>query len=68
MGRGKDVSESVAKSPRAEIGREEKRGISTIRFLRFDSTGAFATDSDTAPPRVPAGAGAGRTAAATGAP
>ena len=46
-GRGGSVSESVAKALRGGIGREEKRGISTILFRCSGSIGAFATDSDT---------------------
>ena len=44
--RGGGVSESVAKAPRAGIGREKKRGISTILFRRSGAIGAFATDLD----------------------
>ena len=43
---GGGVSESVAKAPRARIGREKKRGISTILFRCFGGIRAFATDSD----------------------
>ena len=43
---GGGVSESVAKAPRAGIGREKKRGIPTIPFARLGSIRAFATDSD----------------------
>ena len=44
--RGGIVSESVAKASRAGIGREKKRGISTILFRCFGGIRAFATDSD----------------------
>mgnify|MGYP000990613220 CR=1 FL=1 len=44
--RGGGVSKSVAKAPRAGIGREEKRGISMILLARFGAIGAFATDLD----------------------
>ena len=45
-GQGDDLSKSVAKAPRAGIGREKKRGISTFLFRRSGSIGAFATDLD----------------------
>ena len=44
--RGGGVSKSVAKAPRAGIGGERKRGISTFLFRRFGAIGAFATDLD----------------------
>ena len=44
--RGGGVSESVAKAPRVGIGREKKRGVSTILFRRFGAIRAFATDLD----------------------
>ena len=44
--RGGVVSESVAKAPRAGIGGEEKRGISTFLFQCSGPVRAFATDSD----------------------
>ena len=44
--RGGGVSESVAKTPRAGIGVEKKRGISTILLARSSAIGAFATDLD----------------------
>ena len=44
--RGGGVSESVAKAPRAGIGGEKKRGISTILLRHPGSIRAFATDSD----------------------
>ena len=40
------MSKSVAKAPRAGIGREKKRGISTILLRRSGAMGAFATDLD----------------------
>ena len=40
------MSKSVAKAPRDGIGREKKRGISTILFRRSGAIGAFATDLD----------------------
>ena len=43
---GGGLSKSVAKAPRDRIGREKKRGISTILFRRPGSIGAFATDLD----------------------
>ena len=54
------MSESVAKAPRARIGREKKRGISTIHFRCSGSIRAFATDLDNrrrsgSPGRVTAG-------------
>ena len=48
--RGGIVSKSVAKALRGAIGREKKRGISTILFRRSGSIGAFATDLDNDPP------------------
>ena len=44
--RGGGVSESVAKAPRAGIGIEKKRGISTILLARSSAIEAFATDLD----------------------
>ena len=44
--RGGGVSESVAKAPRAGIGGEKKRGISTFFLRRSGAIGAFATDLD----------------------
>ena len=44
--RGEGVSESVAKAPRAGIGGEKKRGISTFLLRCFGAIGAFATDLD----------------------
>ena len=58
-GQGDDLSKSVAKAPRAGIGREKKRGISTILFRCSGSIRAFATDSDTGRDR-PRGADVGR--------
>jgi len=49
--RGGDLSESVAKALRGAIGREKKRGISTILLARSGAIGAFATDLDNLPPR-----------------
>ena len=46
VSRGGVVSESVAKAPRAGIGGEEKRGISTFLFQCSGPVRAFATDSD----------------------
>ena len=40
------MSESVAKAPRAGIGIEKKRGISTILLARSSAIEAFATDLD----------------------
>ena len=40
------MSKSVAKAPRVGIGREKKRGISTILLARSGAIGAFATDLD----------------------
>ena len=51
------LSESVAKAPRAGIGRERKRGISTILLRRPGSIRAFATDSDNLRRREPLGEG-----------
>ena len=53
--RGGGVSESVAKAPRAGIGRGGKRGISTFLFRCSDAIGAFATDSDNPRRRGPPG-------------
>ena len=47
------MSKSVAKAPRAGIGREKKRGISTILFRCFGAIRAFATDLDNLRPRGP---------------
>ena len=44
--RGGQLSKSVAKAPRTGIGREKKRGISTILFRRFGSIRAFVADLD----------------------
>ena len=63
------MSKSVAKAPRAGIGREKKRGISTILFRRPGSIRAFATDLDNLRPAGPSGrAVARRMATTTGAP
>ena len=43
---GGGVSKSATKAPRAGIGWEEKRGISTILFARSGSMGAFVADLD----------------------
>ena len=48
------MSESVAKAPRAGIGGEKKRGISTILLRHPGSIRAFATDLDNSTPRTPA--------------
>ena len=53
--RGGGVTESVAKAPRAGIGRGGKRGISTFLFRCSDAIGAFATDSDNPRRRGPPG-------------
>ena len=50
--RGGSVSKSATKAPRAGIGREEKRGISTILLARPDSIRAFVADLDNPPPRT----------------
>ena len=47
--RGGRLSKSVAKALRAGIGREKKRGISTILLRRSSPIGAFATDLDNRP-------------------
>ena len=44
--RGGSVSKSATKAPRAGIGREEKRGISTILLARSGSIRAFVADLD----------------------
>ena len=44
--RGGGVSESVAKAPRAGIGGEKNRGISTFLLRRSGAIRAFATDLD----------------------
>ena len=51
--RGGVVSESVAKAPRAGIGREKKRGISTILLRCSGAIRAFATDLDNGAPLAP---------------
>ena len=52
--RGEGVSKSATKAPRAGIGRERKRRISTILLARPGSIRAFATDLDNeAPPDAP---------------
>ena len=57
--RGGGVSKSAAKAPRAGIGRERKRRISTILLAHPGSIRAFATDLDNeAPPDAP-GEGSG---------
>ena len=40
------MSKSATKAPRAGIGREKKRGISTIHFRRFSSIRVFVADLD----------------------
>ena len=55
--RGGQLSKTVAKAPRAGIGPEKKRGISTIRFRHFDGIRAFATDLDNPRRRGPPGRG-----------
>ena len=50
--RGEVVSKSATKAPRAGIGREEKRGISTFLFRRSGSIGAFVADLDNPPART----------------
>ena len=44
--RGGGMSKSVAKAPRAGIGREGHRGIPTFLLARSGAIGAFATDLD----------------------
>ena len=44
--RGGSVSKSATKAPRAGIGHEEKRGISTILLARSGSIRAFVADLD----------------------
>ena len=46
------VSKSATKAPRAGIGREEKRGISTILLAHSGSIGAFVADLDNPPART----------------
>ena len=60
MIRGGVVSKSATKAPRGGIGREEKRGISTILLVRSGSIGAFVADLDNPPPRGPGGGVTGR--------
>ena len=50
--RGGSVSKSATKAPRGGIGREEKRGISTILLARSGSIRAFVADLDNPPPRT----------------
>ena len=67
--RGGSVSKSVAKAPRDGIGREKKRGISTILFRRSGPIRAFATDLDNCATRAPRrGAAAAWTATMTSTP
>ena len=49
---GGSVSKSATKAPRAGIGREEKRGISTILLARSGSIRAFVADLDNPPPQT----------------
>ena len=58
--RGGGVSKSATKAPRAGIGREEKRGISTILFRCFGSIRAFVADLDNWRRRGPRGEGVAR--------
>ena len=51
--RGGQLSKSVAKAPRDGIGREKKRGISTILFRCSGAIRAFATDLDNGAPLAP---------------
>ena len=53
--RGGQLSKSVAKAPRAGIGREKKRVISTILLRHPGAIGAFATDLDKRRRRGPLG-------------
>ena len=53
--RGGDLSKSVAKAPRTGIGREKKRGISTILLRHPGAIRAFATDLDNPRRRGPLG-------------
>ena len=54
------MSKSATKALRAGIGREEKRGISTILFRRSGSMGAFVADLDNWRRRGPRGEGVAR--------
>ena len=58
--RGGGVSKSATKALRAGIGREEKRGISTILFRRSGSIRAFVADLDNWRRRGPRGEGVAR--------
>ena len=63
------MSKIVAKAPRAGIGGEERRGISTFLLVRSGSIGAFVADLDKRRRRVPFGKGvAGRTETMTNTP
>ena len=55
--RGEVVSKSATKAPRAGIGREEQRGISTILFRRSGSIRALVADLDNWRRRGPRGEG-----------
>ena len=67
---GGGVSKSATKAPRAGIGREEKRGISTILLARSGSIRAFVADLDNprrcGPPGTPGKGATGRSVAGTG--
>ena len=52
---GEGVSKSATKALRGGIGREEKRGISTILLARLGSIGAFVADFDNPRRRGPLG-------------
>ena len=65
---GGGVSKSATKAPRAGIGREEKRGISTILFRRSGSILAFVADLDILRRHGVREGAKGRTATTTGAP
>ena len=49
MIRGGGVSKSATKTSRGGIGREKKRGISTILLRRSGPIGAFVADLDNRP-------------------
>ena len=50
--RGGVVSKFATKAPRTGIGREEKRGISTILLARSGLIGVFVADLDNPPART----------------
>jgi len=67
---GGGVSKSATKAPRAGIGREGKRGISTFLLARSGSIRAFVADLDNprrcGPPGTPGKGATGRSVAGTG--